>query len=177
MIWPLAKLDAFDQLRNQEIQIGVTLAMTMAHQIDRHAVDRSTKVCTVVQIEATQKHLVGLAGATMLCSDKSGDNLKNLTGPQAWSNIPIPLVRRCPETQKRQVHQDLSSGQLQQFLRHPVLVRHVRRLRLATTESTPRIAAISHSMVDGDTCPPTWPASTKLSYSLVKSSEYVLCRT
>ncbi len=56
-----------NQLGNEEVKIGVALAMTVAAHIDWHSVHCGGEISAVVQVEATQKKLVGLAITRMLC--------------------------------------------------------------------------------------------------------------
>ena len=60
---PLADVDRLHQLRNQKIDIGIALAMTVGRHVDRHAVDGNREVRAVVEIEAAEKILVGFAFA------------------------------------------------------------------------------------------------------------------
>ena len=68
------------EFRNEPIDVGPSLAVTVAALVDEHAVDRGAQVRTVIEVEATQVKLVGLALAAMLADDKPGGDFKQLTG-------------------------------------------------------------------------------------------------
>jgi len=78
-IGPLVDIDAFDSLRNDEIEVGVPLAMRMGTQVDRHSVGKKCDIRAVIRIEPAQKILVGLAGAAgMFDGNKSRDEAEHL---------------------------------------------------------------------------------------------------
>jgi len=74
--------DAVDQLGNQEIEVGVALAMGVRRHVDRHAADVGCKVGAVVEVEAAQEILVGLAVAGVLRNDQSGHHLQRFAGAE-----------------------------------------------------------------------------------------------
>ena len=78
----LAVLDALHQLGQQEVQVGVALAMAMGGHVDRHAVDAGSEVGAVVEVEAAQEVLVGLAVARVLGDDQAGHELEHFAGAQ-----------------------------------------------------------------------------------------------
>src|SRR5438132_675940 len=59
-IRPLGVIDPCRQLRNEEIQIRIALAMRMRAHVDGHPVDESRKIGAVVEIEPAQQILVRL---------------------------------------------------------------------------------------------------------------------
>jgi len=65
-IGPLAVLQGADQLGDHEIEIGIALAMRMGTHVDRLVVERDIDIGAMVEIEAAQEILVGLALAAML---------------------------------------------------------------------------------------------------------------
>jgi hypothetical protein len=67
----LANVDRLHQLRNQEIDIGIALAVAMGRHVHRHAVDGNGEVRAMVEVEAAQKILVGFALAGMLGHDQA----------------------------------------------------------------------------------------------------------
>ena len=69
-IRPLPVVEARDQFGDQEIEVGPALAMRVATLVDRHVVDRGAQVGAVVEIEAAQVELVGLAFAAVLADDQ-----------------------------------------------------------------------------------------------------------
>ena len=86
-VWPLADIDRPDQFRNQEIDVGVTLTMSVARHVDRHAVDRDGEIGAVVEIEAAQKILVGFALAGMLGHDQPRHRLQQFADPRGRTRI------------------------------------------------------------------------------------------
>jgi hypothetical protein len=78
----LAIVDLLDQLRDQEVQVGVALAVRVAGHVGRHAVDEGGEVGAVVEVVAAQEILVRLAVAGMLRDDQPGHGLQHLAGPQ-----------------------------------------------------------------------------------------------
>ena len=81
-IRPLAEGDPVDQLGDQEIEIGVALAVGMGSHVDRHAADVGREIGAVVEVEAAQEILVGLTVAGMLGDDQAGHHLQCLAGAQ-----------------------------------------------------------------------------------------------
>ena len=81
-IRPLAEADAVDQLGDQEIEIGVALAVGMGRHIDRHAADISGEIGAVVEVEAAQEILVRLAVAGVLGDDQAGHHFQRFAGAQ-----------------------------------------------------------------------------------------------
>ena len=77
---PLADIDRLHQLRDQEIDIGIALAVAMGRHVDRHAVDGDGEIRAVVEIEAAQKILVGFALAGMLGHDQARHDFEHLAG-------------------------------------------------------------------------------------------------
>ena len=82
VIRPFAVSDAVDQLRDQKIEVGITLAVGMAGHIDRDAADVGGEISAVIEIEATQEILVGLAVAGMLGNDQPRHHFQRLTWTQ-----------------------------------------------------------------------------------------------
>ncbi len=78
----LLVVDGVDQLGQQEVEIGVAVAVRMGRHVDRHAVDPGREVGTVIEIEAAEEVLVGLAVTRMLGHDDAGDVLEHFGRPQ-----------------------------------------------------------------------------------------------
>ena len=81
-VGPLADIDRLDQFRNQEVDIGIALAVAVRRHVDRHAVDGDGKIRAVVEIEAAQKILVGFALAGMLGDDQARHDFQHLADPR-----------------------------------------------------------------------------------------------
>ncbi len=73
--------DRCDQFRDEEIQVGIPLTVGVSAHVDRHVVDRDCEISAVVEIEAAQEILVGLAVAAVLRDDQAGYNFKRFGGP------------------------------------------------------------------------------------------------
>ena len=72
----LAIAHLLDQFRDQEIDVGVALAVRMRGHIDRDAVHARREVGAVVEIEGTQEVLVRLAVAAVLRDDQARNHLE-----------------------------------------------------------------------------------------------------
>src|SRR5882672_10753188 len=87
-----AVVDMLDQLGDEEIQVRVTLAVPVARQIERHAVDMDREVGAMVEVEAAQEILIRLARAAVLGDDHAGDDLQHLAGPQQRPVLELLVV-------------------------------------------------------------------------------------
>jgi len=88
-IGSLADVDRADQFGDQEIEIGITLAVRMGAHVHRHVVDGDREVGAVVEIEAAQKILVGLAVAAVLGDDQAGHDFQRFRGPRKRPRIDV----------------------------------------------------------------------------------------
>ena len=75
---PLRELDAGDDLRNQEVDVGVALAVRVGRHVHRRAGHRHREVAAVIEVEAAQEVLVGLALAAVLRDDDARHGLEHL---------------------------------------------------------------------------------------------------
>ncbi len=82
-------VSAFDEFGNQEVEIGITLTMRMGAQIHRHALNRNREIRPVIEVEATQKVLVGFAAARMLRDHHTGNHFEQFSAAQKWSQIEL----------------------------------------------------------------------------------------
>ena len=71
---------AVDELGDQEVDVGVALAVGVRRHVDRHAVHVGREVGAVVEVEAAQEVLVGLAVAAVLRDDQPGHDLEHFAG-------------------------------------------------------------------------------------------------
>ena len=69
MVWTFYKAHLLDRLRYQEVQVRITLTMSMRPHIDGHPVEPRGEVSAMVEIEAAQKHLVGFSRSAVLRHD------------------------------------------------------------------------------------------------------------
>ena len=85
----LADVDRSDQFGDQEVEVGIALAVRMGAHVDRHVVDRNGEIGAVVEIEAAQEILVGLAVAAVLGDDQAGHDFERFGGPGKWPRIDL----------------------------------------------------------------------------------------
>ncbi len=90
-IGALAVTHLFDQLGDEEVDVGVTLAVRVRRHVDGDAVHAHREVGAVVQVEAAQEVLVRLAVAAVLRDDQPRHHLEHLAWPQHRS--PLELDR------------------------------------------------------------------------------------
>ena len=65
--------DIGKQFRDQEVGVGVALAVAMGRHIERHAVERDCEVGAMIELEAAKLILIGLALAAMLRDHEAGN--------------------------------------------------------------------------------------------------------
>ena len=68
--------------------------MSMAALIDGHAIERQAEIDTMIEIDAAQKILIGLAFTTVLADDQSRHNLENLTRASNHTRVDLRLSDR-----------------------------------------------------------------------------------
>ena len=71
VVGAFVKINLLYHLGLQEMQVGISLPVGMAHHIHRHPVDRHVYVGAMVKVKSTQKHLFGLTSAGMLGYEQS----------------------------------------------------------------------------------------------------------
>jgi len=76
-IGALAVMQGSDQFRDHEIEIGITLAMPMGAHVDWHVLERDIDIGAVIEVEAAQEILVGLALPAVLGGDQSRHHLEH----------------------------------------------------------------------------------------------------
>ncbi len=72
---PLGRVERFDRLGDDEVQIGEALAVAVADHVDWRAVDGEGDVRPVVGVEAAEEVLLRLAAAGVLHGEQTGDRL------------------------------------------------------------------------------------------------------
>jgi hypothetical protein len=117
-------LHAADGLGDEEVQIGVALAVGVRAEVDRHAVDEQRDVGTMVGVEAAQEVLLGLAAAGVLANHQPGHE------PDHVGRAP---VRAQLEVLGR--NQDLRRRRHRRWRLHHDRRHHGRRLRLGSGRS------------------------------------------
>ena len=78
VVGPLLELHARDQLRDQEVVVGIALAVRVRRQVGRHAGDPGREVGAVVDVEAAHIVLVRLALAAVLADRDARHRLEDL---------------------------------------------------------------------------------------------------
>ena len=99
-VWSLGVVDLLDKLGDDEVEVAIALAVAVGPQIDRHAVDEGREVRAMIEVEAAQEILVGLAAARVLGCDQTGNDFKQLAdaldGPVVEVDLAdLTLRRRC----------------------------------------------------------------------------------
>nr|WP_243453531.1 hypothetical protein [Polymorphobacter multimanifer] len=85
----LGIIDVFDCLGDDEVEIEIALAMAVAAIVERHAIEECSEVGAVIEVEAAQEILIGLAAARMLGRNEAGHNLKQFPGALQRTSIEI----------------------------------------------------------------------------------------
>jgi hypothetical protein len=80
IVRPLPERHIVNELWNEPVQVHIALAVGMGRKIDRDAINKTGKIRTMVQIEATQKILIGFPGATVLGHDHTRHDLEHFCG-------------------------------------------------------------------------------------------------
>jgi hypothetical protein len=75
-------VDLLDDLGDQEVEVCVALAVRVGGHVERHAFDPGREVGAVVEVEAAQEILVGLAVARMLRDHAARHRLQHFAGAQ-----------------------------------------------------------------------------------------------
>ena len=83
-------LDAGDELRDQEVEIGIALAVRVGDHVHRRAIDRHGEIAAVIEVEAAQEILVGLPLAAMLRDDHARDRLEHLCLAHERADVELP---------------------------------------------------------------------------------------
>src|SRR5580704_18435922 len=80
VIRPFLEVHPLHKLRDDGVHVRVPFAVRVRRQVKRHIVDENGEVCTMVEIEAAQKILVGLAATGVLSDDETGNRLQKFSG-------------------------------------------------------------------------------------------------
>ena len=88
----LRELDAARELRDEEVEIGIAVAVAVRRHVHRHPRDRRREVGAVIEVEAAQVVLVGLALAAVLADDDARYGFEDFAG--AHDRPCIELARR-----------------------------------------------------------------------------------
>ena len=82
IVGTLFVINPLNQFGDQEVDVRVALPVGVAARVYWHTRDVGGEVCAVVQVEAAQEILVGLAFAAVLGDDQARHKFQNLAGPQ-----------------------------------------------------------------------------------------------
>ena len=88
VVGPLERLHRL-HLRDQEVEVGVTLAVGVAAEVDGQIVDEQRDVGAVIGVEAAQEVLLGLAAALVLADDEARDQPQDLGGPSRREQLDV----------------------------------------------------------------------------------------
>ena len=64
-----------NELRDDEVRVGVAVAVIVARVVDGNAVDGELEVLPLVRVEAAEEHLLGVARAALVREEKTGREL------------------------------------------------------------------------------------------------------
>ncbi|CAI8847344.1 protein of unknown function [Methylococcus capsulatus] len=105
VIRSLAVLHPVHQFRDDAVEVHVALAVRVGRQVHRHPVDPGGEVGAVVQVEAAQEILVGLAGAAVLRGQHAGHDLDQFAHPQQGPVLELVLAHHPLRGRLRQTYQ------------------------------------------------------------------------
>jgi hypothetical protein len=71
--------DVVNEFRDDPIEVHIALTMGVRGEIDGYAINKTGKICAMVQIETAQKILIGFPGATVLRHGYAGNNLQDFS--------------------------------------------------------------------------------------------------
>ena len=91
----LRELDAARELGDEEVEIGIAVAVAVRRHVHRHASDRRREVGAVIEVEAAQVVLVGLALAAVLADDDARDGFEDFAGPHDRPRVELPRGDRA----------------------------------------------------------------------------------
>ena len=86
------------KFRDDGVHVGITLAVRVRRQIERHVVEEHGEVRAVIQIEAAQEILVRLSAARVLRDDDAGNGFQNFPAAQ---NRAVGQLRRAGRALRR----------------------------------------------------------------------------
>jgi hypothetical protein len=84
--------DIIKELRDDPIKVHIALAVGMGGEVDGYAIDKTGEIRAMIQIEATQKILIGFPGATVLCHDHTRNDLQNFSWAQERTDFKLGLA-------------------------------------------------------------------------------------
>ena len=85
----LRELHAARELGDEEVEVGVAVSVPVRRHVHRHPCHRRREVGAVIEIEAAQIVLVGLALAAVLADDDAGDRFEDVAGPHDRARVEL----------------------------------------------------------------------------------------
>ena len=80
---PFDDAQRLDELGDDEVRVGVAVAVEVAALVDGHAADGELDVLPLARVEAAQEHLLGVALAAFVGEQDPGRELEQLGGVRA----------------------------------------------------------------------------------------------
>ena len=81
-IGPLGVGDAGGQLGDEEVQVGIALAVRVRAHVDRHAIDKGRQIGAVIEIDAAQEVLIGFPLSAVDRDHETGHGFQQLGRPK-----------------------------------------------------------------------------------------------
>ena len=76
------------------MQIGVALAMRVAHHVDGNAVDVNREISAMVGVKSAEKNLIGLAAAVVLSEYQSGHQPQHIGRRSERAKLEVACPKR-----------------------------------------------------------------------------------
>ena len=92
IVRPLPEGDIVNELRDDPVEVHIALAVGMGGEIHGDAIHKAGEIRAMVQIETTQKILIGFPGATVLRHDYPRDDLQNFSWAQERADFELGLA-------------------------------------------------------------------------------------
>ena len=86
---PFEVLHAGDELRNQEVEIGIALAVRVRRHVDWRTCDGHREVAAVIEIEPAQEVLIGFSLTAVLRDDHARHSLEHLGLPHERTDVEL----------------------------------------------------------------------------------------
>ena len=103
-----------DRLRDEEVQVGVSLPVGVAPQVHGQPVDEQRDIGAVVGVEAPQEVLLGLSSSLVLPEDEAGDQAQHVGRPTLRAQLEVALgnehVGRRGDRRRRGHHDGRQRG-------------------------------------------------------------------
>src|SRR5207245_2620609 len=104
----LGELNTTHELRNQEIEIGIALAVRVRRQVHRYTSNRRREIGPVIEVESTQIVLVGLSFSAVLADDGAWHGLEDFAGTHDGTRLELVRRNRTLTRRLRDAYQTLS---------------------------------------------------------------------